>query len=447
MYAILTEEILFEEINFHPVFSYALDFYRKKYPDLIVYVDEKLNVNLVKEYHNNVKKTSPDIDEIGDKIELHNPLVAENFTDHKVANFKIEDNFSLLAAKSLICSDLCKNRPEKINKHFEIKRVPNPEKPKLIVTAPYDFFIKSLKETIESNYDVIYCYQAPKEIVKELIADREIIFTSTCPPYLVDEDLLENASNLSIVATPSTGTTHLDNDYLAKSEKHVITIKTSPVIEQIFASSEFSFTLLIAMINKLPEVVEAAKYGNWRENEAIFRSNELMGKTIGLLGYGRIGKKMAKYSSAFGMRVLAYDPYVEIEDEYVEEVSSKEEILGKSDIVSLHYHLTPETNKSFTANDFSKMKKGAFFLNTARGELVDEEAMLHHLKSGHLKAAAVDVITDEYLPDKWNHPVIKYSREHKNLLVSPHVAGLTIESESKSAADIFKQLEQYLNER
>ena len=183
------------------------------------------------------------------------------------------------------------------------------------------------------------------------------------------------------------------------------------------------------------------------ENEELFRSNELNGKTIGIIGFGRIGKMMARFSNAMGMNVVIFDPFVISNDTKVTQLDSKEELLINSDIVSLHYHLTSETENSFNAYDFAIMKKGAFFLNTARAELVDEEAMLESLSNGHLKGAAVDVITYEYMYDKWNHPVVKFSREHDNLVLSPHVAGLTIESERKSANDIIDQLIDYFENK
>jgi phosphoglycerate dehydrogenase-like enzyme len=442
-YSLIENKILFKEINYHPIFSYGLNIVRLISNNYIIYVAREFDIEIVKEYHNNVFYINGDEKFLGDKIELDRPLLNE---DHirgcfdKLYEFKIHDNFDFIAAKSLISSDFCKSRPEKLFKKFEVIKINNPSKIKLLFTAPYIFFNNDLKEKINTSYEVTYAYQASKEVIKNLILDQEILFTSTCPTYLIDGELLKN-SNIHTIATPSTGTTHIDMSFMKRNNIKVVSIKNSNVIDKIYASSEFSFTLLLAMINKLHIVVDNARVGGWRENESKFRSQEINEMKIGLIGYGRIGKKMAKYAHAFGMDVHVFDPYVKVEENWINVHSSKENLLKCCDIISLHYHLNEKTIQSFSAIDFKNMRNGAYFLNTARAELVDEKAMLFNLKNHKLKAAAVDVISNEHIYNKWNHPVIKYARENKNLIVSNHVAGLTDQSETKAAFDIFKQLE------
>ena len=446
-YSIIDKEILFEEINYHPLFSYALNIVKNKYDKYTVYVSNEFDIEIVKEYYYDVLYFKENQIFEGQNIELNRPLLNINHLKgqfDKLYNFQIKDTFDLVAAKSLISSDFCSSRPEKIYKKFTIHKIINPMKPRLLFTAPYDFFKEELTKYINKNYEVTYAYQAPENIIKSLIIDQDILFTSTCPTYLIDENLLNN-SNIHTIASPSTGTNHIDMTYIRQKQIKVISIKKSPVIEKIYASSEFSFTLLLSMINKLPEIVNNAKLSGWRENESKFRSNELYGKKIGLLGYGRIGKKMAKYSRAFGMEVNVFDPYIDIKEKWINVHSSKSRLLKHCDIISLHYHLNESTKNSFTSKDFSIMKKNSFFLNTSRAEIVDENAMLESLKKNKLKAAAVDVISNEHIYNKWDHPVIKFARENNNLIVSSHVAGLTVESESKAATDILTQLKIHLN--
>jgi len=314
----------------------------------------------------------------------------------------------------------------------------------MLFSAPYEFFPENLKNHLTENYDVTFAFNAPRDKVMELLPGTKIWFTGTCPPYFMDKEMIDASASLKIMATPSTGTNHLDVQHAESKKIEVISIKESPVIEQIYASSEFSFSLLLAMVNKVPFAVEQAKQGVWREKEHEFRSIELNGKTIGLIGYGRIGRKMARFSESFGMKILAYDPFKNIETSYVNEVDNLDDLLAQSDIVSLHLHLNDETKGMFDKTYFDKMKDGAYFLNTARGEIVDEQAMLDALQSGKLKAAAVDVISEEHEKDKLNHPVIQYAREHNNLLVTPHIAGCTVDSESKAAKDVIRQIEEYL---
>jgi phosphoglycerate dehydrogenase-like enzyme len=200
------------------------------------------------------------------------------------------------------------------------------------------------------------------------------------------------------------------------------------------------------MIKKIPLVASRAKYGEWREKEHEFRSIELNGRTIGIIGYGRIGSNLARYCHAFGMKILAFDPFKTIAESYVCQVSNREELLKNAEIVSINYHLSPETANSFGNHEFDLMQEGAYFLNTARGEIVEESAMLEALKSGKLNAAAVDVISNETQLEKWSHPLIKFARENDNLIISPHTAGLTIDSESKAAIEIFNEIKKALDE-
>jgi D-3-phosphoglycerate dehydrogenase len=274
----------------------------------------------------------------------------------------------------------------------------------------------------------------------ELLKDKMIWVTGTCPPYFIDVEMIKNAAELKIVATPSTGSTHMDRKGIEKRNIKVCTIRSSEFLANIKASSEHTLALMLAMIRKIPFITAQAKHGIWREQERVNRTIEVAGKTIGIIGYGRIGGNLARYCNSLEMRVIVFDPFKVVKEDYITQVQSKAELLKKCDIVALCYHLDDSTNKSFTGDDFSIMQNGSYFINTARGELVDEDAMLDALKSGKLAAAAVDVITNESLPDKWNHPVIKYARENDNLIITPHTAGLTVDSESKAAMEIYKEI-------
>jgi phosphoglycerate dehydrogenase-like enzyme len=278
-----------------------------------------------------------------------------------------------------------------------------------------------------------------------MLEDKEIWVTGTCPPYFIDKWLIDISPQLKILATPSTGTNHFDFKYAISKKITVLSLKDAPVIEDIHASAEFSFSLLLAMVNKIPYSYEQARMGVWREKEHEFRSTELSGKTLGLVGYGRIGRKMAKFAKSFNMSILAYDPYKKIEEPYVRQIAQLDELLNQSDKVSIHVHLNDETRQMVDSEFFRKMKDNSYFLNTARGEIVDEYALIESLKSGKLRAAAVDVISDEHIPNKWSHPVIEYARNNHNLIVTPHIAGCTVDSEFKAAKYIIEQIEKCLS--
>ena len=449
-YSILNNKFLFFLVNNHPLFSYSICTIRKFTDTYCIYVDSSLSIEIVKQYHDNVKILDiKNLNNCGKELPLNKPLLKVKHLlgeFDKLYDYEIIDEIDCFAHEGLIKSNFCESRPEKLVKNYNLKFHKNNSKPKVLFTAPYEFFEESLLSEITNNFDVIFAYNAPIDVIKKIITDREIIFTSTCPNYLLDSSILED-SNVRIIATPSTGTNHISEKVKNDEKFKIISIKDSKIIDEIYASSEFSFTLLLSIVKKLHLISNNAKYGIWRENETQMRSIELYDKKIGIIGYGRIGKKMAEYSKAFGMQVHIFDPYVDKTEDWLIVHKTKENLLSECDIVSLHYHLNDQTRNSFTEKDFQQMKNSAFFINTARGELVDEQAMLNALKNNLIKAAAIDVITNEHLQNKWNHPIVKYSRENKNLLLSSHVAGLTVESESKAAKDILMQLKSHLNER
>lgn len=315
----------------------------------------------------------------------------------------------------------------------------------LLFSAPSHFFSPELRRLWEEHFEITWAWNAPESVTRDLLQGKQVWVTATCPSYRISRSLMEASDQLRLIATPSTGTNHIDLEDAHSLGIPVCSIKTSVFLKEIHSSSEHTFALLLAMVRKLTLVSREAAYGHWREREEEFRTIELNGRTIGILGYGRIGGNLSRWSHAFGMKVLAFDPLKKIEDPWVEQLDSRETLLERSDIVSVNYHLTPETAGSFGRAEFDRMREGAFFLNTARGEIVDEQAMIDALRSGRLKAAAVDVISQEEELSKWNHPVIAFARECDRLIVTPHTAGLTVDSESKAALEILNEIKQQLH--
>jgi D-3-phosphoglycerate dehydrogenase len=167
----------------------------------------------------------------------------------------------------------------------------------------------------------------------------------------------------------------------------------------------------------------ATRDGNWKLRDS-FGATELAGKTLLLLGFGRIGREVAKRAQAFGMTVLAYDPYVREAAMYaarVQPAPKLEDALPQADFISVHLPLTPETRGIIGARQFAAMKRTAIVISTARGGLVDEAALVEALRSGTIRAAGLDVFVDE--PPSSDNPLLKLD----NLLLSPHSAGLTAE--------------------
>ena len=362
-------------------------------------------------------------------------------------SINIDEPVDFLLAETLIKKGCCDNHPQELLTGYKIRTIQNKGKPWLLFSSPYYFFPETIINHLNKKFKITYAHNAPPVEIKKILPKIEIWITSTCPPYMINSKFINLAPRLKIIATPSTGTNHIKLDYVLKRGITVLSLKKTKGVNNIYASSEFSFALMLATIKRLYKAMEATQCGAWRDQEHEFRNIELHGKTLGLIGFGRIGKNMAQYAKNFGMHVLAYDPFAKVESPRVQRMPQLNDLLRKSDIVSLHCDLNEKTKGMFNKRCFDAMKKGSVFLNTSRGEIIDEKALIRSLKNGKLKAAAVDVISNEHIKNKRDHPLIQYSREHDNLFVTPHIAGCTVDSETKAITEIIRQIEKNLSRR
>ena len=319
---------------------------------------------------------------------------------------------------------------------------------KILITAPLEF-LPVLKNRIAEEYSLTYAYGATEEEIIELLREQQFSawMVSPCPTYFIGKKLVELCPTLRIIATPSTGSNHVDVNYLQQRGLGFFALKGTEVVDTIYASSEFTFNLLISVIRKTPYAFQAVLDGKWREVEHLYRGRELDGLTLGIIGYGRIGRNLSRYSQAFRMKILAYDPYVQISGSSVVQFDSLTEMLSKADVVAICVHLNDDTFHMVDDNLFKAMKDGVYFINTSRGDVVDEAAFIRNLQNGKILAAGVDVISDEYTGDKNYHPLIEYAKTHDNLIITPHIAGLTYDSERKAQTAAYEAIKQHLEKR
>jgi D-3-phosphoglycerate dehydrogenase len=181
-----------------------------------------------------------------------------------------------------------------------------------------------------------------------------------------------------------------------------------------------ALTLILGVMKNLPRLDSAARDGQW----ARFPMRELSQKTVGIVGFGRIGKRLAELLRGFNSRILAYDPYVseEVAAQFGAEKVTLEQLLGNSDVVSLHLPYTPENHHLINDQTLAMMKDGAYLVNTARGPLVDEKALYNALNSGKLSGAALDVFEKE--PITKDNPLFTL----ENAVYAPHVSALSFET-------------------
>ena len=168
------------------------------------------------------------------------------------------------------------------------------------------------------------------------------------------------------------------------------------------------------------------------------------GKTLGIVGFGRIGSRVAKYAKNFGMNIIVYDPYInkDLADEIGAEITTFDDVLKRSDIITIHAFLSEETRKMINSETFSKMKNTALLINVARGEIVDENALLDALERKRIAGAALDVFSEEPLPP--SSKLIEFAINNDNLILTPHSAALTVDSVNKSAREIVQKMKEFL---
>jgi D-3-phosphoglycerate dehydrogenase len=281
-----------------------------------------------------------------------------------------------------------------------------------------------LEEDFNSSYD---------EVLKKIENYDGIIIRSRIP---IDENFIRHAKNLKFIARVGAGMENIDVEF-AKSLG--IKLISSPEGNRD-SVAEHVVGMLLILMNRLFIASIEVKHGIWKREEN--RGDELLGKTFGIIGYGHMGKAVAKRLSGFGVRVIFYDILPNIGDEFATQVSL--EILQKeTDILSLHLPITAETRYFIDAEFILGMQKEFYFVNTARGENVKTKDLVEALKTGKVKGAALDVL--EFEKSSFENLEIKnedldYLFKSEKAIVTPHIAGWTIQSKEKLAQVIVDKI-------
>jgi D-3-phosphoglycerate dehydrogenase len=275
--------------------------------------------------------------------------------------------------------------------------------------------------------DVVEKVGLTEEQLLPLVADIDAWVVRSATK--VTRRLIEAAPRLRWVGRAGAG---LDTIDVAAAKERGIEVMNVPGANSI-AVAELAFGLLLALFRRLPEADASLRRGEWLKSKLMGR--ELRGKTLGLVGLGKIGRAVARRAAAFEMRCLAHDPLVAAEEIRAAgaEPVSMEDLLARSDVVTLHLPVTPETRKLFNAERIASMKRGAVLLNAARGDLVDEAALLEALRSGHLAGAALDVFAVE---PTGKNPLL----ELPNVVASPHIGASTLEAQEACGDEIARIL-------
>ena len=310
-----------------------------------------------------------------------------------------------------------------------------PEPMDILITEEFD---SPAIDKLAEKYSVVRqpdVWKKPDALKEAVAVTRTIIVRNQTQ---LTGDILRNSLNLIAIGRNGVG---LDNiDVEAANEKGIVVI--APLEANAVSVAELTLGFLLSLARKIPAADRDTHGGGW--NRKGFTGLELDGKTLAICGFGRIGRMVAKRAYAFGLHIVVFDPYVQGTEPTLRECNASvcsqiDDAVVNADFVTAHMPLTPETRSCFNMPRFSSMKKGAFFINTSRGGLVDETALADALESGHLGGAALDVRQEE--------PPATRGRLEKldNVVLTPHIGAFTTEAQQRTTEAVCDDIDRLLS--
>ena len=295
---------------------------------------------------------------------------------------------------------------------------------KIIYLGPTEMF-NTVVKYFEKFDDVSVIQSDTVSIETDLVDAFGVLDASMKVKF--DEVLLSKALNLKIISCATTGSDHVSNSILKENNIELRTLREDmDLLRSLTPAAELSWALLLACARNLKGAFEHVRQGNWARES--FPGIMLNGKTLGIIGCGRIGKWMSKYALAFGMKVVGYDPHL---DEFPDQIKKVgiEELFSNADFISIHVHLSTETEGLVSKSLLDNCKPNVIIINTSRGKIVDEDALLESLMNNKIGAVGLDVLDGE--PNIETSKLYLYSLNHDNLIITPHCGGYSLEAVEK----------------
>lgn len=286
--------------------------------------------------------------------------------------------------------------------------------------------LKILEEV--EDFQVDYKPDISADELKQIIPEYDVLVVRSRTK--VCKDTIANAKNLKIIGRAGAGVDTID--VAAATDKGIIVMNTPG--GNTISTAEHTIGLILAVMRKIPEAHISMREGKWDKKK--FVGNELREKTLGIIGFGRVGREVATRLYSFGMRILVYDPYVapEIFVKYSAEGVELKELLERSDVITIHTPGGEDTRNLISDQEFEIMKPGVFIINCARGGIINEQALIKALESGKVSGAALDVFEKEPLDPE--HPL----RKIPNVVLTPHLGASTKEAQLSVAVQIAQQI-------
>lgn len=310
---------------------------------------------------------------------------------------------------------------------------------KILITENKDFSKEALK-ILESIEDVeIISKNLNKEELKKYVKDVDVIWIRL--KNYIDKEILEN-TKIKYIVTATTGLNCIDLQYTKKKRIKVLSLKgEEKFLQNVRATPEFTITCILALLRNIKNASNAVDDYNW--NRDYFKGNEIYGKTIGIIGYGRVGRIVARYLKCFGANILVCEKKEKRMPKYIKKVTL-DEIFKKSDIVTLHVNYEEENINMINQKLFDLIDKPIYFINTARGELVNEQDLIQAIKENKVIKAAVDVLNHEARNKIKNNKLLKFAIDSNRVLITPHLGGCTKESMGKTEVFMANKLKKEL---
>ena len=304
--------------------------------------------------------------------------------------------------------------------------------PLILLTNRYsEKVLEIVSSQVPAGFEFLSLEKADKESLISKAGEADYFLASG--RLAIDKKVIEAATKLKMIQRTGVGTDTLD---LARLKQKGIPVYVNAGINS-FSVAEHTVLLMLAVLRRLPIVCAGVKAGKWKKNDVGMECRSLRGKTIGMIGVGKIGKAVVTMLQAFGVEILYYK---------VKRLTPQEEkrlnlryctlgsLLKQVDILSINCPLTPQTRGLISHGELASMKVGSFIINTGRGPIIDEEALVSALQSGHIAGAGLDVFSQE--PPGKDNPLLVLD----NVVATPHVGGLTLETFSEMMRDAFENI-------
>ena len=307
------------------------------------------------------------------------------------------------------------------------------EHPKLLIAEPDGFSNEALTR-LRSRF-AVQLGPVDRAAFHERIRDCAGVFVRFA--HQIDADLLRSGNQLAFIASPTTGLNHVDTDTAERRGVRVLSLRGERAfLASIHSTAELTWGLLLSLTRRIPAAIAHVDAGGWDRDQ--FKGHDLAGKILGIVGFGRLGSTVARYGAAFGMAIVATDPQIDTPEGVTP--LDLNTLCERADVISLHVPSRPDTRKMIGADQLARMRRSCLLINTSRGDLIDEPALLEALSDRRIAGAGLDVLREEFESAPASAALRRYAATHDNLLITPHIGGATHESMEKTELFLVERL-------